>query len=141
VDQYSWTRWYVDPRDGILYDRPYFRNPFKARYKKERARKKLELANNIRVIDKYTEYHLIDDLWYKIKFEYNTLYPSVQQRYSPHSSEYQECIVWKYHYRYDMLTGSQRANRTAVAKLTASKRDIRKFKLCKLVLDEEVVTP
>jgi hypothetical protein len=141
IEQYAWIRWYVDPRDGILYDRPYFRNPYKARYKKERALKKLELANNVRIVDKYTEYHLIDNIWFKIKFEYNTLSPSVQKRYLPRLNEYQEYIIWKYPYRYDVLTGSDSSKRTAVAKLTAPKKDIKKFKLCKLVLAEEVVTP
>jgi hypothetical protein len=134
----SWIEWYVDPRDGILKYNENFEY-YKTKYKRQGIAAKAERAKNIRVVDKLTEYHKIDNIWWEIKFVEQEGYHETMKVGSwrrPHS-QYTRTYI-EYHHVYDILKKEVgRFHRYAKSKRTLSKKEIRNNKLNVILIDAD----
>lgn len=127
----SYYEFYVDPRDGILK----LNNDYKYYKTKERERRKqleIERSKTRRIVDKFTEHHLINGVWFEVKFverdgQQKHLVCQLGKTNNPRYYTYSRI---EYRYMYDVLlkTASDQ-KRVAVSKRTLSKKELRDYEL------------
>jgi len=115
----SYYEFYVDPRDGILK-----RNAHRITYKqmqrqRENARKTEELKIR-RVIDKDTELHCINGLWYEVKFR---TFEGVRKQVVQ-TNKYSKSVYYRYETEYPYTFDVLKQKTVSEARAAVSKRSL-----------------
>lgn len=125
----SSIEYYVDPRDGILkYNHQ--RLTYRQENRLNAAKRAKEEAKVRRVVDKFTELHLIKGVWFEVKFIEREPHVFSQFEKSQFSNRSYYRTYYKYEYEYDILKERSVTDaRVAVSKRTLSKKEIKKHDL------------
>jgi hypothetical protein len=125
----AYEQFYVDPRDGILKENKDYVH-WKVHRRNYNNKAQIERNKTIRVIDKFTECHLINNIWFKIKFIEREGYMKLHERVSAYNpNRVSRWYVLTFPPVHDVLTSVSTIARVATTKTTASKKEIRDFKL------------
>jgi hypothetical protein len=123
------VEYYVDPRDGIL-KRNAHRKSYKVVQRELNAAKKVEEAKTKRVVDADTELHLINGVWFEVKFavfEGTTKVTMIKNSWSKNT--YASTSI-EYPYKYDvLLKKTVNARRVAVSKQTINHKNLKRHGL------------
>lgn len=115
----SYYQYYVDPRDGILKCNTHRITYKQAQRQREQARKVDELKVR-RVIDKDTELHCIDGLWYEIKFRtFSGVRKQVVQ-----TNQYSKSVYYRYETEYPYTFDVLKLRTVSEARVAVSKRSL-----------------
>lgn len=118
---------YVDPRDGILKFNPHAKT-YKQVRREQAERQAAETAKVKRVVDKETELHLIDGVWFEVKFAHNPGISSKVKVMSGKITYYR--MEFEYPFMYDVLKKQTvQAERVAVSKRTVNHKDLKRHGL------------
>lgn len=130
----SWYEYYVDPRDGIIKINKGYTS-YREVQRKRRAKEAAEQLKVKRVIDKDTELHNINGVWFEFKFK-NFVGERVTEQYKSYSYRptKKDRVFWitktVYPKTYDILKKEYvEASRAAVSKRTLSHKELKKHGL------------
>lgn len=121
----AYVEYYVDPRDGILKRNSDFQNRKQVRREREKQLAD-EKAKTVRVVDKLTELHLINNTWFEVKF----VERGGERKWHAYQNYYRKRVtgyyVTEYPYAYDVLLKKNvDTKRVAISKRTLSKNELR----------------
>jgi hypothetical protein len=119
--------YYVDPRDGILKHNTHVKS-YKQVNREHAAKKAAELEKVRRVVDDDTELHLIDGVWFEVKFVGNPGLRKLVKAGTNKMTYYR--TEFEYPYMYDVLKKELvHASRVAVSKRTISHKELKRYGL------------
>lgn len=124
----SQVRYYVDPRDGVLYRNKDYKTTGQ-RNREYAATQRAKEAKVCRIISKELELRCFDGIWFEIKFEEveGTIETTMQD--FPHRKNFLQTKT-VYPYRFDVLQNMTVAQkRVAISKHQLSRKDLRKYDL------------
>ncbi|MGZ8924515.1 MAG: hypothetical protein ACXW2E_01400 [Nitrososphaeraceae archaeon] len=120
----SYTSLYVDPRDGILKQNNSKSGGIKSIYRYRRAADREQELTIKRVIDSHTELHLIQGIWFEIKFSDDKCL------YCPAPSYYAKRPYLKY--KFDSIRHKYNNKRCIESQRTLSKKELKKLGISNL---------
>lgn len=129
----SYYEFYVDPRDGIL-KKNHLHKTYRQVQRQRAAERQKEQLNIKRVVDKLTELHNINGVWFEIKYvEHKGTTRNVVTTYEYGGKAKPLTLtrtITEYPFTYDVLQQSTvQARRVAVSKRTMSHKDLKKHGL------------
>lgn len=120
----GWFDYYVDPRDGILKHNEYSVG-YKTIARKRRQQEAEEKAKVCKYINETTELHLLNGIWFEIKFE---LFEGTRKLHRSTGSYSIYYNYTEYPWKYDiLLKEAVQKPRVAIKKRTLSKKELRDY--------------
>jgi hypothetical protein len=125
----SYYEFYVDPRDGIL-KRNLKRKTYRQVYRQRQLEAEREAAKTKRVVDKTTELHFINGVWFEIKFQ---VFEGVRRQVKV-ENQYSKSTYYRteteYPFMFDVLDKRiVQKSRVAISKRTINHRDLKRYGL------------
>lgn len=125
----SYYEFYVDPRDGIL-KRNLKRKTYRQVYRQRQLEAERKAAKTKRVVDKTTELHFINGVWFEVKYQvFEGARRQVKVEHSYSKMTYYRTET-EYPLMYDVLEKRfVQKSRVAVSKRTINHRDLKRYGL------------